>query len=100
MPEEKKSSIDAIVRNVVGGVILLGMGWMISTSNDRYRGTEAERDFANVYRALERLETRLTDRIKEHSTAGPHDDVAERLRAIEIQLRLLNRSSFQVEDEQ
>lgn len=100
MADDRKPNWDSITRNVVGGAILLLLGYMLSISNDRFRGSEARRAFDQVYTAMEAVETRLANRIKDHSSAGPHDDVAERLRAIEIELRLMRQSSYQLDEGQ
>jgi mRNA-degrading endonuclease YafQ of YafQ-DinJ toxin-antitoxin module len=92
MDEERKTTNwDAILRNVTGGAILLGLGYMLSVSNDRYRGSTATRDFTKVYEALDAMERRLIERMKDHALGGPHDDVQERLVRHDERLKVLER---------
>ncbi len=76
-------SSQKILTSVIGGAVLLLLGYVISSMGERYRASEAERDFKQIRAEIELSEKRTKELLAEHKTAGPHDDVAVRLGIME-----------------
>jgi len=75
--------------NVFGGVVLILLTLVLANMNDRYRASEAQRDFKKLRLEIVLVETRMKERITAHQVSGPHDKVAERLAVAENNYQLV-----------
>ena len=84
MPEVKPSFNYAtdLVTRVGTWLVILMLGYAISTMQDRYTGTQAASDRIEMRAFIEAI-------MINHVERGPHDQVSERLARIEIKLDVL-----------
>lgn len=75
--------------SIIGGAVLLLLGYTINSMGDRYRASEAERDLKQVRAEIELSEKRMKELITVHKTAGPHDDVEKRLIILETRFQTI-----------